>query len=128
MKAPGLVRCTDCRHAEELRGKWCEAACRYAGGRYLRRCSHHEPVRSEHALESLRALPGVVEAEHRDEELWLRFHRNASSEDCDTATELLTSRFPTLYVRARTGTLTHVAPGSGTDPLGTCAVDRSETR
>ena len=96
MKAPGLVRCTDCRHAEELRGTWCEAAHRHAGGRYARRCPHHEPLRDAPTLEALRALPGVADAEHRDGGLWLRFHRHATSAQRDNVAELLNGHRPSL--------------------------------
>lgn len=107
MKALGLVRCADCRHAEELRGTWCEAACRYAGGRHLRRCSHHEPLHPAPVLEALRALPGVAIAEEHEGRLWVRFHRHATSEERDDVAELLTGHRPTLrrfaLRRTRTG-------------------------
>ena len=43
-------------------------------------------------LEALRALPGVAEAEHRDGKVWLRFERNATSEQRDRVAELLGGR------------------------------------
>ena len=92
MNAEGLVRCTQCRHAAALRGTWCEAAHRHAGGRYLRRCTCHEPLHPAPVLEALRALPGVAEAEHRDGKVWLRFERNATSEQRDRVAELLGGR------------------------------------
>ena len=48
------------------------------------------------ALECLRALPGVAEAEVCEGRLWLRFDRHATSEQRDRVTELLTGRRPAL--------------------------------
>ena len=96
MNARGLVHCVECRRAEALRGTWCEAAHRHAGGRYARRCPHYEPPRPAPTLEALRALPGIAEAERWDGGLWVRFHRHATSEDRDRATELMTGRRPVL--------------------------------
>jgi hypothetical protein len=96
VNAGELVRCTECRHAEALRGSWCETAHRHAGGRYARRCAYHECLHPAPTLESLRGLPGVTEAEHREGRLWLRFHRHATSEQRDRVTELLTGRRPVL--------------------------------
>ena len=45
-------------------------------------------------LQTLRALPGVAEAEQRDGCLWLRFDRGATSEQRDRAHQLVTGAAP----------------------------------
>jgi len=44
----------------------------------------------------LRPLPGVAEAFEQDGRLWLRFTRDATTEERDHVTELLTGRKPRL--------------------------------
>jgi hypothetical protein len=92
MNANGLVRCTECPHYRGM-GTWCPEARKHAGGKWLRRCAHFgHPAPA--TLEHLRALPGVAEAEHREGRLWVRFHRDATSEQRDRLTEALTGRRP----------------------------------
>ena len=94
MNPDPLIRCTDCRHYRGM-GTWCPEARKHAGGRWLRRCEHHDPETTTPGPAALRRLlthPSVADVGIVPEGVAIRFHRHATSADRDAVGRLMARR------------------------------------